>query len=291
LVATNTLDQWLKTPYSKILAGYPLNANAGQLHERISRTSLFDAWQAIPRVFSSTEFNGLPGNSGGPLCLDLSGTNSPPVAVYLGQTGNQGLFRVIDSEAAGLIQQAEYSSYTGQNHVGGGQPFAVHLCSGGSPWSPGSCGTGVPNLTVILESDAQAAGLGWRVRESADESYIYGASNSIVVPFPGNYTMEFKATNSSLSLTSLPFTIVDGQVLEGTFNFGPIRLSLSRIASEGRIRVLAESPPFFQIVLEAKPDLNAKEWTPVEVRMIQNGLWESIIDPSRSMVFLRARAL
>src|SRR5205085_10200458 len=102
---------------SQMLIGYPTrgvsDAQKGQMFATpLSNYNFTVSSSLSPEVFLSTNFAGLPGASGGPLCVlyNLSNTNAVwfPAGVYLGVTlDGSARVRAIDGPLAALIQQAE----------------------------------------------------------------------------------------------------------------------------------------------------------------------------------------
>jgi len=124
---TNT-HVWLTDPTFKMLLGYPIEGvpptNMGKMHRVGADTFAFDRMSVPPDGrYLSTTMSGLPGMSGGPVCVQSVtslGTNFfIPAGVYLGGSG-QSIVRVIDVDVVDLINRAENSAFTDTNHTGGG---------------------------------------------------------------------------------------------------------------------------------------------------------------------------
>ena len=275
-VAETNYTQWLGTRRQRYFVGYPLNINAGVMHVRDTSEAVFAVLNGTTRVFATSGFGGEPGASGGPLCVVFGDTNAPPVAVYLGQTGDKALFRVIDREAATLIDRAELSSYTGQNHTGGGVPFVVDRV------------TTHPETTlkVVLTSEAVAAGLGWRVVGDEDLTYHYDAS--LTQPRPdGRCIVEFTSAHGLPLPAPRSLVLVEGQQVELTVGYRELRLS---VVGSAPLSIRLAGPAGVQIVLESSTDL--RTWQ--EAGRPTIGPEEQIIfSPTNSVgrptFFLRAR--
>ena len=122
-------QEWLFNSNFKTLAGYPVEgrdaANNPVVPGRIYGTSLGQpAFTTVSnRVYGTLNLQGLPGMSGGPLCVQFLGSPGTsfffPAAVYLGGS-QQTLVRLIDEEVAGLIISAEIAGDAGENNTGGG---------------------------------------------------------------------------------------------------------------------------------------------------------------------------
>ena len=204
--------QWLQTnshaPLTlRALVGYPVEGIApsglGKMHA-IGPTSMsFD--QTTGTVFTCSTMRGLPGNSGGPLCVQWSDGRYFPAGVYVGGS-DRAIVRAIDSRAVEVINQAELTSNLGTNQTGGGViRFGVAV----------PAGTCYEFATVTLEpASALAAGAQWRVHYKAtglspwtnSSSYHIVLNNKpdflelaeaegFLTPDPSNFTLGCVATN------------------------------------------------------------------------------------------------
>jgi hypothetical protein len=124
-------NQWLTGTAEKILAGYPLDGSeyrvtnivAGQMYQigpqpyPLSLSA--DTVTNQQEVYTASWFLSYPGNSGGPLYVQLNGYYYP-AAVYLGTLNGQSVVRAIDSDVTNLITLAATLGDNGTNNNGGG---------------------------------------------------------------------------------------------------------------------------------------------------------------------------
>ena len=147
---------------SRALVGYPVEgiapAGLGKMH-RIGPGSLsFDQTTTTGAVWTCTQIRGLPGNSGGPLLMQIGDGRYFPAGIYVGGS-DKAIVRAIDSRAVDVINSAELTSNLGTNQTGGGViRFGVAV----------PAGTCYEFATVTLEpASALAAGAQWRVHYKA----------------------------------------------------------------------------------------------------------------------------
>jgi hypothetical protein len=193
LSSDSVMNEWLTSGFQKILVGYPLEAGdygytniiRGKLHAT-SPTNLNFALQN-GHVYSSTNFLGLPGNSGGPLYVLNTNNIYYPAAVYLGTVNDNWIVRAIDSGVVDAINRASTLRDAGANHTGGGTILfgALALVSAGHP----------AHIQVSLTpSGAVQAGAAWKLHRDPDSSYSS-------VP---TYTRDVTSTNDSIDLRAAP---------------------------------------------------------------------------------------
>ena len=200
-------NEYLLSANNKFLTGYPLDGiaetNKGKLHAatpaNLGFTHLYTA------VFVTTDLQSFPGNSGGPLSVQVDVNNYLPAAIYLGGSG-QTLVRAINSEVVDLINRAEISGNGGGNSTGGG----VTILSPGQTTSV--FGTGL--LTVNLSpTNTMTVGAGWRVANSGSTNYITDATATVALIGGGSYSIEFKPVFGFAAPTNRTVTVaVGGQV-------------------------------------------------------------------------------
>lgn len=102
---------WLTITTNHQLVGFPTRNvpenHQGRMHATPAADYHFTAMAGAPQVFLSTNFLGLPGVSGGPLCVWHTNGNWYPAGIYLGVTGaGQARVRAIDGGLVSLIQKA-----------------------------------------------------------------------------------------------------------------------------------------------------------------------------------------
>ena len=109
---------------NRLLAGYPLDGisttNQGKLSVA-GPQSTFQFTHAFGKIFTSTDLQSYPGNSGGPLCVEHTPGNGNyfPAAIYVGGTGETRV-RAIDHLVANLIGNAENAANGVGDNQGGG---------------------------------------------------------------------------------------------------------------------------------------------------------------------------
>jgi hypothetical protein len=140
----------------------------------------FESVDGAEHVFSTTQFLGLPGHSGGSLLMQV-GNGLFPAAVFLGNLGGQAVVRVIDSTVASLINRAASSAQLGLNFGGGGVVQTGAGVGGQSQFG---------YLQFRFLPDAVAAQAGWRIAGQTNSTFNV-SGQSKVLPL-GEYTMEFK---------------------------------------------------------------------------------------------------
>jgi hypothetical protein len=233
-------NPWLTGNSLKLVAGYPVDGslfgNAGIMPGVMYQTQ--PQPYALnpdnePEVYTATWFLSYPGNSGGPVYVQLNGYYYP-AGVYLGTINNgtyESAVRAIDSSVVNLITNAETLAESGTNYSGGGV-ITIIPSQAVSASNPGY-------LEFQLGPPAAvAAGAGWELQ---GDSSFSSATNYIRAVLSTNaFTVVFKPipgwnvpTNQSVSVTpgqialySALYTvsnsvvqIISPQVSGGTFQF------------------------------------------------------------------------
>jgi hypothetical protein len=154
---------WLFKPDLKMLVGYPVEGVAdsarGIMHFLGPDQFAFEpVLEGVVEVFTSQNLRGLPGMSGGPVCVQARNSlGNPfflPAAVYVGSS-DRGFARIIDVDVADLINRAERSGSVGGDHGGGGVVLFPRV-------------SGKVDLAHVVKvlfgpAEAIAQGGGWRV--------------------------------------------------------------------------------------------------------------------------------
>lgn len=185
-IATDAWNQPLMNGSSlKVLSGYPVrggnsSANYGRMQTTRAAAGSFTPLSST--VYASPDLRGLTGMAGAPLCAQRDGGSYYPVAIYLGGTTAQNLYRAIDDEVIDLFSRAEVTAQTGENNnsIGISQTSYTAVSTTSTRGS----------LTVILEpAEARAAGALWKL--GSDASYVISGTrkNSLT---PGDYIVNFK---------------------------------------------------------------------------------------------------
>jgi V8-like Glu-specific endopeptidase len=214
-------NEYLLSANNKFLVGYPLDGvvdgNQGKLHATTPANITFTRLYAS--VFSTTNIQAFPGNSGGPLYVQADVEKYLPAGIVLGGSG-QTLVRAINSEVVDLINRAEISANGGGNVVGGG-PIPV---------SPGQTapplGTGL--LTVSMTpSNMIGVRPGWRVSGIEDTNYFTDALTTVALVGGGGYPIEFKGVPGFLTPSNRVVQVAVNQVVRLPVQYEPIRPGLS----------------------------------------------------------------
>ncbi len=137
LTTQSETDNWLYKPAPKMLVGYPVEgisaAARGKMHFLGPTQMAFQAAPSSSNVFTSASLKGLPGMSGGPVCVPALNSRETlsflPAAVYVGSSSERGFARVIDLDVADIINRAEEAGAGSPNHTGGG-PIYIPSGSG-----------------------------------------------------------------------------------------------------------------------------------------------------------------
>jgi hypothetical protein len=188
LSSDSVTNEWLASGFQKMLAGYPLEAGdygyinilRGKLHATSPANLSFGLQNG--HVYFSTNFLGLPGNSGGPLYV-LTNNIYYPAAVYLGTVNNNWIVRAIDSGVIDAINRASTLRDAGANHTGGGAILFGTLAH--------VTASHPAHVQVSLTPPpAVQAGAAWKLHSDPDSSYSS-------VP---TYTRDVTSTNDSIDL-------------------------------------------------------------------------------------------
>ncbi len=255
LLSDNNSNEWLMSSSQKELLGYPLYGTAeGKMHWTLPSNYTFS--QIFGRIFSTPGFLSYPGNSGGPICVQFTRSDSDiiyfPAAIYLGNANNRAIARAIDSDVASLINRAESSAILGVNFLGGG---ADSFGGGGFATAQ------FVKLSVqITPTQAVAAGAGWRLVGGPSFS-----SSSATLTLPtGVVQIEFKEIPGYTKPAPIQITLVRGQdvsiPVSYTASASPNQPRITSIIANAvtitlRARRLTAGPA----ALESSHDLNT--WT------------------------------
>src|SRR5438552_4063775 len=192
-------NTWLASTALKMLVGYPVDGSqfgdASIVPGRMYQTDpqpyqLSIAPDPVPgqqQVYVAPWFLSYPGNSGGPLYVQLNGYYYP-AAVYLGTrfSGAQpvsSLVRAIDSNVVNLITLAASQGDSGTNNTGGGV-ITIIPSQNISANNPGY-------LQFRLTPPAAVrAGAAWRVQ--GDSSYSTAPDYTRAVTSTNGFAVEFK---------------------------------------------------------------------------------------------------
>jgi hypothetical protein len=233
-------NPWLTGNSLKLLAGYPVDGSQfgvaslmpGVMYQTQPQPYAFNP-DSEPDVYTAPWMLGYPGDSGGPVYVQLNGYYYP-AGVYLGTVNNGSYLtavRAIDSAVVNLITNAEALADTGTNNSGGGV-ITIIPSQAVSASNPGY-------LEFQLGPPAAvAAGAGWQLQGdsafSSATNYVRAvlstnAFSVVFKPVPGwnvpasqNVTVQpgnIALYNASYTPAS-PLQIVSPQVSGGTFKLG-----------------------------------------------------------------------
>lgn len=251
-------NEWLANSMVKELMGYPLSGglNDGRLH--YVRPGKYEFSNEAGRVYSTKGFLSYPGNSGGPLCVQVPFTDRDvffPAAVYLGTTGGRSLVRAIDSDVASLINRAASSAALGTNFTGGGV-IAFNAGGGLNPFQ-------LVRLTVRLApAEAVAAGARWRLQGATNQL----TNGAVLFEPPASYRLEFLPASGFTAPPPRDIVLAAGQdtTLEAVYVplvTAPAVLNGVTATAGGNFRCLVNGPSGGRYLIQASTDLQG--WTPV----------------------------
>ena len=223
-------NEYLLSANQKFLAGYPLDgiadADKGKLHATTPTNLTFI--HLYTSVFSTTNLQSFPGNSGGPLYVQTGVNQYFPAAIYLGGSG-ETLVRAINSEVVDLINRAEVSGNGGGNSTGGG----ALLLSPGTTTPPTGSGLLIVSLTP---SNAIHSRPGWRIMGLTDTNYFEEtARTTVAVIGGGNYPIEFKPIVGFMTPSNRTVTVAVGGLVTIQGDYVGIRPQLGLNRTNGLI--------------------------------------------------------
>ena len=211
-------NQWLTGTAEKILTGYPVD---GSLYG-VASIVPGDLYQIGPQpypltldpesvtnqqeVYDASWFLSYPGNSGGPLYVQLNGYYYP-AGIYLGTLNGQPVVRAIDSNVVSLITFAATLGDNGTNH-GGGVILLV----------PGNGGTISGQLLVAIQPpSAVAAGASWKYLTEPDANYLSQQISVRMVAPTNMISLQFKAIPGWVVPTNQTIAVFGGTLAASAF--------------------------------------------------------------------------
>jgi sugar lactone lactonase YvrE len=221
-------NTWLTGNALKMLVGYPVdgsqfdvtNVVAGQMYQTQPQPyplALSTDPVADQQVYTATWFLGYPGDSGGPLYVQLNGYYYPAgvylATLYNGTTPYASAVRAIDSEVVNLITNAAALGDSGTNHSGGGV-IAIIATQGVNANDPGFVDV------KLAPPEAVEAGAAWRLTGLANADLTnlyfftnYFSTNWIVVTYTTNgFAVEFKPIAGWISPLTNVVTLIPNVV-------------------------------------------------------------------------------
>jgi len=211
-------NTWLTSTELKMLVGYPVdgsqfgvNVEPGKMYQTDPQPyPLSLATDPVPgqqQVYTAPWFLSYPGNSGGPMYVQLNGQYYP-AAVYLGtlfsgSTPYASIVRAIDSAVVSLITNAATMGDSGTNNTGGGV-ITIIPSQSISANNPGY-------LQLHLgPSSAVQAGAGWRLQ--GDPAYSTATNYMRLVSATNALAVEFKPVAGWNLPVSQSVTVLPGQL-------------------------------------------------------------------------------
>lgn len=273
-------EEWLQIATSASLAGYPVEGIPAQDRGRMHRTvDQAVSWSVVSnQVYATTEIKSYPGNSGGPILVQLAtNVNHWPAAVYLGGSGNT-IVRAIDSLAVGLINTAEVLGNAGGNNTGGEPPRRATDCPTCSPLIYGV-------IEVSLNpTNIGALGGGYRFKNATNGVIYREPFNRFLVLGNVPWTLEFLPAPYTIAPTNRTLTTTAGHTNKTT----GLYKQWGQLAFDGaNLRALGSSGVVYRI--DFKPALTTNAWTPVRTQTLTGaGLTLTNLVPGASNGFFRA---
>jgi hypothetical protein len=277
LTSDPTGHVWVADASLKMLIGYPVEniaeTNIGKMYKAGPDFFAFDPLSAqYPELYKSPSLPGLPGMSGGPVCVQsftsISNLFFLPAAVYLGGS-DAGIARLIDIDVVDLINRAEDSGNVDTNHTGGGV-ILINAAYGGNVLNPG--------WVDVVFGPASAIRLGgaWRVSPTnyGDLYYKtnYMTNSQQLVVNGANFSIEIKDLPGFRTPAVDPLTIVEnaGVQLNLLYRVDQPGLIYDRL---GGVGITGTANTSYR--LETAPQLLTPiNWTPVtNVTLIPGTNW------------------
>jgi hypothetical protein len=269
-------NQWLTSTAEKMLVGYPVDGSLYGLTNIVPGRMYQTAPEPYPlslspdaitnrqEVYTASWFLGYPGNSGGPLYVELNGYFYP-AGVYLGTLNNQSVVRGIDSNVVNLITLAATLGDNGTNFNGGG---VIQLVANQSITSANPA---YLQIRIVPASAAQAGG-GWRL--SGDSAYANSPA----------YTRAISSTNAVVQFNPIAgWTSPANQVLQiapgfiTTDSAAYTVLAPRLVALPQGLGLLGTTNTSYRI--ESKSSLQSPTWTAVSTN--------TIVTPNGDLVMAR----
>jgi hypothetical protein len=286
-------NTWLTSTANKMLVGYPVDGSQYGIAD-ITNGVMYDLGpQPYPlsldpesvtnqqEVYLASWFLGYPGDSGGPLYVQLNGYYYP-AGVYLGTLNGQSVVRGIDSNVVNLINLAQ-SVGTGGANNGGGDVINVTANSGNL--------LGVGIIQVQLSPPgAVAAGATWELLNYS--GYATNTNEEAELPIAGQYTVRFAPVPGYVAPVDAPIQVALGSnyMVMGTYTaIAAPQLGVDPVLGlgvSGTIGTMYE--------LQSRTSLTSGSWVPLSTNLISsNGFNPIPIQPgtNHSSIFYRARVL
>jgi sugar lactone lactonase YvrE len=239
-------NTWLASTALKMLVGYPVDGSqfgdASIVPGRMYQTDpqpypLNLATDPVPgqqQVYVAPWLLSYPGNSGGPMYVQLNGYYYP-AAVYLGTlfSGSQpygSVVRAIDSNVVNMITLAAAQGDSGTNNTGGG--VVVWTAGSGTGFNPGLFRVNFSPTNLI------AQGAGWRVKDGPDPNWI--SNSSLYYPLaPGPIIIEFRPVIGYNTPSNLTVNVTANQttIINVSYVAAPSLFSVPSQSSDGSLHL------------------------------------------------------
>ncbi len=220
-------NQWLTSSAEKMLVGYPVDGSLygfttivpGTMYEigpqPYALTLDAETVTNQQQVYLASWFLSFPGNSGGPLYVQLNGYYYP-AGVYLGTLNGQSVVRAIDGAVTNLITLAATQGDDGTNHSGGGVVTIV----------PGPLSVGNPGYLQIQLAPPSAvqAGAAWLLLPGTTYSTSTNFTQAIFSTSP--VTLQFKPIPGWNLPTNQSVTVSPGGISTPTAFYTVLRPNL-----------------------------------------------------------------
>ena len=222
-----TPNQWLASMSAKLLAGYPVDGSQFGLTNIVPGRMYETGPQPYPlnqaadpvndqQVYTASWFLSYPGNSGGPLYVQLNGYYYP-AGVYLGTLFNgivpyASAVRAIDSNVVNLITLAAALGDSGTNNSGGGV-ITIIPSQGFSQSNPGYL------ILQIGPPSAVQAGAAWKLTNQPAGFYSTANPSLQEVTSTNALVVQFKPIPGWKLPTNRSITLVPGLILTNLANY------------------------------------------------------------------------
>lgn len=200
----------------KTVVGYPVGGGGsinswGQMKATRIDNDPYIPLSAATYTTTNTNYRGLSGMKGGPLCIQLNGGNYYPAGIFLGGGTSQNLVRAIDAGVIDLFNRAELTANTGANNNSGG----ISQTSYTAVASTSNRGS----LTVILQpAEARAAGALWKL--GSDSSFLASGTRKNNLT-PGDYILQVRPVAGFQAIPQMTTTVNSNSLTTVTVTYLP----------------------------------------------------------------------
>jgi hypothetical protein len=264
-------NTWLTSAALKMLVGYPVDGSqfgtnilAGQMYQTDPQpyplTLASDVVPGQQEVYQAPWFFSYPGNSGGPLYVQLNGYYYP-AAVYLGtlfsgSTPTASLVRAIDSSVVNLITNAQALGDSGTNNTGGGVVvLSSSVTTGSSSFMQWQLGP----------PSAVKAGAAWKV--ATDASYSTATNYTVLLGSTNAVTVQFKAIPGWITPGTQSVSVPKGQFVTYGINY---TVSNPVLAFSPQLGFGFAGTTGTVYRIETRTNLVAGSWLPLSTNIITN---------------------